>query len=109
MCPDSPHGLVWPLVDGRPCPSSTDDEEWYALQSGAGVHHPSGRWYTIHETRHTTATLLHEAGVDPVIMAAILGQTKLVESYVHVKRSPRVAAALEEVARVLQAPAPPAA
>ncbi len=104
VAPDSPHGLVWPLVDGRPCPSSIDDSEWYALQAGADVHHPSGRFYTIHETRHTTATLLHELGVDPAIIAAILGQTKLVESYVHVQRSLRVAAALQAVAEQLQPP-----
>ncbi len=117
IAPESPHGLVWPLVDGRPCSGKADDDEWYALQETVGVHHPTRTRelgdgsvvpapYTIHETRHTTATLLHEAGVDPAIMAAILGQSKLVESYVHVKRSPRVAAALEQVAAALQRPAP---
>lgn len=113
---DNPHDLVWPLVDGRPCPSTVDDAEWYLLQETAGVHHPTRTReladgslapapYTIHETRHTTATLLHEAGTDPAIMAAILGQTKLVESYVHVKRSPRVAEALQLVADRLALPA----
>lgn len=114
VAPASPHGLVWPLVDGRPCPSKVDDEEWYALQETAGVHHPTRTRelggsvvpapYTIHETRHTTATLLHEAGTDPAIMAAILGQTKLVESYLHLKRSPRVAEALQLVADQLALP-----
>ena len=100
-CPTTELGLVWPLADGSPCPSSTDDLEWYGLQQAADVHHPSGRFYTIHEARHTTATLLHELGVEPAIIAAILGQTKLVESYLHVKRSPRVREALESVAGVL--------
>jgi integrase len=97
-CPESPAGLVWPLLDGRPTSSDLDDEEWYALQDAADVHHPSGRFYTNHETRHTTATLLALAGVDRAIIEAILGQSKLVDSYLHVRRSPQVAEALGQVA-----------
>lgn len=97
-CPDSPHGLVWPLLDGRPTGSKLDDEEWYALQDAADVRHPSGRFYTNHETRHTTATLLALAGVDRAIIETILGQSKLVDSYLHVRRSPQVADALGKVA-----------
>jgi integrase len=97
-CPASPHGLVWPLLDGRPTPSKVDDEEWYALQDAADVHHPAGRFYTNHETRHTTATLLALAGVDRAIIETILGQSKLVDSYLHVRRSPQVAEALGQVA-----------
>lgn len=105
VAPHSPHGLVWPLTDGRPCDSKVDDLEWYALQCGADVHHPSGRFYTSHETRHTTATLLHEANVEPAIIAVILGQSKLVESYLHVQQSARVAEGLQAVADLLALPA----
>ena len=100
-CPESPHGLVWPLLDGRPTGSKLDDEEWYALQDAADVRHPSGRFYTNHETRHTTATLLALAGVDRAIIETILGQSKLVDSYLHVRRSPQVADALSKVAERL--------
>jgi integrase len=100
-CPENPAGLVWPLANGAPCSSKTDDDEWYGLQQAADVHHPSGRFYTVHEARHTTATLLHEAGTEPAIIAAILGQSKLVESYLHLKQSPRVREALQNVAGML--------
>jgi integrase len=100
-CPESPHGLVWPLLDGRPTPAKVDDEEWYALQDAADVRHPSGRFYTNHETRHTTATLLALAGVDRSVIETILGQSKLVDSYLHIRRSPQVADALGKVAERL--------
>jgi integrase len=99
IAPETPHGLVWYHPTGTP--SKLDDAQWYALQDAAKVKHPSGRHYTIHEARHTTATLLHEAGTEPAIIAAILGQAKLVESYLHLKRSPRVREALQNVAGIL--------
>lgn len=98
VAPYSPHGLVWPHLDhralplaarrdGRPRSYKVDDVGWYALQDAAGVRHPSGRHYTIHEARHTTATLLLEAGVDPKIVADILGQTNILTTrgYQHVR------------------------
>jgi len=103
VAPDSPHGLVWPNLDGEPTYYKIDDEEWYALQSAADVHHPTGRWYTIHEARHTTATLLLEAGIDPAVITAILGHSSIVtsRSYMHVNQRPALAA-LELVAQRLQ-------
>lgn len=98
--PESPHGLVWPRADGRPIRAKDDDAAWYALQDAAEVRHPSGRRYTIHEARHTTASLLLELKVDPAVIAALLGQSKLVAAYVHVK-SPMMRAALEQVAERL--------
>lgn len=102
QAPDSPHGLVWPMLDGSPTPSKVDDEEFYALQSAADVHHPTGRWYTPHECRHSTVTLLVEANVDRAAIAAIVGQAKLIESYVNVRRSPMVREGLEKIAQRLQ-------
>lgn len=98
VAPSSPHNLVWPMLDGSPTPAKLDDQEFHALQQTAGIHHPSGRFYTPHEARHTTATLLIEAGVDRAVIAAILGQTKLVEAYVNVRRSPIVREGLQKVA-----------
>lgn len=86
IAPASPHGLVWPALDGGPTQPKVDDQEWYALQAAAEVGHPSGRFYTIHEGRHTTATLLLEAKIDPAVIVAILGHSSIVTSqgYMHV-------------------------
>ena len=89
-------------VAGGPCDPKVDDEEWYALQQADGRPHPSGRWYTVHEARHTIATLLLEAGVDPAVIIAILGHTKILTSrgYMHVNTAP-LQNALEKVAERL--------
>lgn len=85
VAPPSPHGLVWPRADGRARDQMADRAEWYALNAQAGTKHPSGRPWLIHEERHTTATLLMAAKVDPEIIKAILGHSSIVTSmgYVH--------------------------
>jgi integrase len=87
IAPESQHGLVWPRPDGEPLDPHEDDAAWYALQDIAGVRHPSGRYYTIHEARHTTATLLLELEVPPEIIIAIMGHASMIstKSYLHVK------------------------
>lgn len=87
--PASPHGLVWPRPDGSPRSAAADRAEWCALQERAGVQHSTGRPYLIHEIRHTTATLLLELGVDPAIIAAIMGHSKIVATrgYQHVSQA----------------------
>ena len=109
IAPESPHGLVWPALDGGPCDPKLDDAEWYALQEtvaaqrGEDVRHTAGRWYTVHEARHTTATLLLEAGIPPAVIIAILGHSSMLSTkgYLHVKTAP-LAAAMEAVAERLQ-------
>lgn len=99
----NPHGLVWPTAAGGPASSKADDEEWYALQTTVGQGHPGaggvGRFFTVHEARHTTATLLLEAGVDPAVITAILGHSTIVTSrgYMHVNTAP-LADAMSRVA-----------
>jgi integrase len=80
ICPDSPAGLVWPRPQGRPRLISDDMAEWHALQCMAGVGHPSGRYYTGHEARHSCATLLLEEGVDAHTVQAILGHSSILTS-----------------------------
>ncbi|TQK68275.1 tyrosine-type recombinase/integrase [Nocardioides sp. SLBN-35] len=113
--PDSPHGLVWPAADGGPRDPKDDDQAWYDLQDEVGRRRgkdvlyyddpdfPEGRHYTIHEARHTTATLLLEAGVEPAVIIAILGHASMLstKAYLHVKTGP-LAAALEKVAKRLE-------
>lgn len=97
--PASPHGLVWPRPDGRPRDDKDDRTAWWALQDAAGVKHPAGRWYTLHEARHTTATLLLEAGVDPEVIKAIMGHSSITTTrgYQHVSQT-LARKALEDVA-----------
>lgn len=89
VAPASPHGLVWPRPDGRPQDEKEDRAAWARIQDEAGVRHPSGRHYTLHEARHATATLLLEAGVDPEVIKAILGHSSIVTSrgYMHVNQA----------------------
>lgn len=100
---DNPYGLVWPNLDGAPTPSKVDDEEWYGLQQAADVRHPSGRLFTIHEARHTTATLLLEVGVDPAVIVALMGHSSILTTrgYQHV-RTERAMEALGKVAERLR-------
>lgn len=98
VAPVSPYDLVFPDPAGLPLSSKVDDARWYALQDAAGVRHPGGgRPYTIHETRHTTAQLLLEAGVDPVIVVAILGHADIKTSRIYQRAKVlAVRAALDE-------------
>lgn len=102
VMPDAPEGLLWhhPVGD----PPKRDDAAWYALQERAGL----GERYTIHQARHTTATLLLEAGVDPAVITAILGHSSYATSrgYMHA-RTELLLKALEQVAERL-ALTPPA-
>lgn len=104
----SPHDLVWPTAAGRPANEKHDREEWYALQCTAGVSHPAGRWYLLHEARHTTATQLLEAGVDPHQITAIMGHSSILTTrgYQHPGQRPALAA-MQAVAGVLELEARP--
>ena len=88
VAPVSPHGLVWPRPDGGPRRPSDDVEAWKQLQVAAGTAHPTGREWKLHEARHTTATLLLDAGIDPMTVTAILGHSNIVTSrgYMHVSQ-----------------------
>lgn len=94
------YGLVWVTDKGRPIPDHTDRKEWHALQVKAGVAHPDGRPWYLHETRHAAASIMIDLGEDPRTIAAILGQTQLVNSYVHVDRA-AVARVMGRFAEVL--------
>ena len=77
MCPTSPHGLVFPTDDGRPRDTKDDFAEWCAIQTAAGVEHPSGRPYTVHELRNTTATMLLDLEVPESVRIAIMGHSNI--------------------------------
>lgn len=66
----NPHGLVFARPDGSPINPRDDNLAWHAHLDAAGL--PSVR---LHDARHTTATLLLEAGVDAEVIRAILGHS----------------------------------
>jgi integrase len=100
----NPWGLVWVNDKGQPIRAEADRAAWHAIQAEAGVAHPSGRPWHLHECRHTTATMLLQLGVDRAVIEAILGQAVLVESYLHVGQA-EARRALEAVADRLNLPA----
>lgn len=103
VAPRSPHDLVWPNADGRPKNDKDDRAEWHALQKAAGVAHPSGRPYHVHECRWFAATMLLEAGVDEHIITTLLGHSSVVQSrkYMTVRREPLLEA-MQRVGKRLQ-------
>lgn len=112
IAPASPHGLVWPRPDGRPALAKDDDAAWYALQDDAqvasvdtaGDGRVEGRRYTVHEARHTTATLLLAADVDVKVIGTILGQASILATrgYQHVDLT-MARAAMAALARQIEA------
>lgn len=102
VAPDNEWGLVFPNAQGRPRLHTDDLAEWHAIQAQAGVRHPSGRYYHVHEARNVTATQLSEAKVDPLVITALLGHSDISTSrgYMLADRAPK-RQALELVAAAL--------
>lgn len=80
----NPHGLVFHRKDGRPVDPSADSVAWHAALEAAEL--PPVK---LHAARHTTATLLLIAGVDPKIVQAIMGHSSaaITRAYQHVDTS----------------------
>ena len=110
----SPLGLVWWTIDDRygtalpiPISDKADRDAWTALQDAAKVRHTTGRHYDLYEARHTCATLLLEAKVDPKIIQAIMGHSDILvtHGYQHVAHDLSLKA-LEDVAAQLKLETP---
>ncbi len=103
VAPASPLGLVWPAPDGRVNESGDDLAAFHALQEAAGVSHPSGRFYHLHEARHATATLLLALGVDTPVIIALMGHSSILSTraYQHTDLA-MMRTALDGVAERLQ-------
>lgn len=100
-----PLGLVWHREGDPTMPriAREDRDAWIGLQDEAGVFKewpdpgdPASRprYYVLHEARHTTATLLLEAGIDPEVIKAIMGHSSIVTTrgYQHVSQDMALAA-----------------
>lgn len=81
MAPENPWGLVFPGVHGTPADHADDLEEWHAIQGAAGIGHPSGRYYHVHECRNLAATLLRDQGADDLTIMSLLGHTQITTSH----------------------------
>lgn len=80
----NPWDLIWPGPDGLPQRPEDDRAIWHGIQAEAGVKHPSGRAWHVHECRHTVVSMLSASGVDRSVVEKIVGHARLVESYLHV-------------------------
>lgn len=105
IAPKSSAHLVWPQADGAPRRDDGDRADWVALCDTAQVARvdgTEGRRYALYEARHTTATLLREAGVDDETIKAIMGHATILstKAYLHTDDA-RTRAALEKVAKRL--------
>lgn len=98
--PANPYDLVWTL-DGQPIPAHRDRKTWHEIQAAAGVKRPDGKPWLLHECRHTLVSMLLAEGVDRSVIEAIVGQSALVEAYVHVDRA-KVREAMAGLAQRLQ-------
>lgn len=82
------HNLVWTMPDGEPMDDDYDRQAWRDLCDQAQVAHlegTHGRRYGLYEARHTTATLLKQAGVDDETIEAIMGHASILstKAYLH--------------------------
>ena len=77
----NPHNLVWHHDDGRPQDRYSDGKAWRAALKLAGLP-----VVPLHVARHSTATLLMQAGVPEEIRMAILGHAgaQVHRGYAHV-------------------------
>jgi integrase len=94
----NPLGLVWHHTDGRPISRHDDSKSWRAILTAAEL--PAVDPYA---TRHTTATLLMELGVDEPTRMRVMGQNSEAahRGYLHVDQK-QARAALDRLgARLL--------
>ncbi|MBM4707961.1 tyrosine-type recombinase/integrase [Rhodococcus hoagii] len=79
----NPHGMVWTDHNGNPINPRRDWGAWSAALKAAGLEHVA-----LHAARHTTASLLLEAGVDIHIIQQILGHSVVLttKGYAHVEQ-----------------------
>lgn len=102
IAPSSDLDLVWPRLDGLSRNEDDDLQDWKDIQETAKVAHPDGRRYVLHEARHSTATMLHEAGIDSEVIRMIVGHSSMAATrgYLHLSDK-RAREALEQIATQL--------
>ena len=101
--PENPWGLVFPTATGQPIFHDDDRDEWKAIQKQAGVAHPSGRPYHIHECRNFAATQLDETDASDLVITSLLGHASIVTTrrYQRANTGPKMAAVEAALAKML--------
>lgn len=76
----NPHGLVFTREDGKPIDPRPDLQDWHDALDTAGLPQ-----VMLHAARHTTGTLLREAGVPVDVIRDIMGHSSAVTTtgYLH--------------------------
>jgi integrase len=74
----NPHGLVFHHPDGKPIDQEQDQKAWKKLLVAAKVPHVPQ-----HTIRHSTATLLLEAGVDVHIVQSVIGHSDIATTHAY--------------------------
>lgn len=94
--PVAPDALVFPTQRGMPMDPATAWRVWSDMLARAGIEHRR-----LHDSRHTTATLLRALGVAPEVVQQVLrhAHVTMQATYVHTDLSQqrRAAAALDEL------------
>lgn len=85
VAPENPWGLIWPSERGTPADEEDDLDEWHAIQGMAGVGHPAGRYYHVHECRNLAAELLRAQGADDLVIQSLLGHTDIATSRAYMR------------------------
>jgi len=85
VAPANPYGLVWPSEEGRPLEDHADRNHWKALCKEAGLLGANGKPkgvgpYDLYSARHTTATLLRQAGVHDDVITSIMGHASILST-----------------------------
>ena len=77
----NPHNLVFHHADGSPFTQEQDQKAWKKLLVDADIPHVRQ-----HTVRHSTATLLLEAGADAHVIQSVIGHTDVATTrgYQHV-------------------------
>ena len=86
--PRSPQGFIWHDA-GKPIGPRADYENWQNALLAAGIRDGDSPPIPLHCARHTTATLLLEAGVPEDVRMAIMGQSSVAahRGYAHIDQS----------------------
>jgi len=74
----NPHGLVFHHPDGSPFSQDQDQKQWKQLLVNAGIPHINQ-----HTIRHSTATLLLEAGVDVHVVQQVIGHSDIATTRIY--------------------------
>ena len=93
-------GLVWSRGNGLPIDHGKDNQAWHRLIEVSGIDS-----MPLHSARHTAASALLRAGVDPSIAMAIMGHSSYVTTAGYQTTDAKMLA--DALAKAIKKPATP--